>query len=112
MRITESKLRKIIRQVIVENLENQILDSEGYPFDRDYVQDLMGLVRITGDSEMIIKGLGSLSETELEDFKLDYLNVVKNKDNEVEMKYSPEMRPSYYNKLNNMFVHKGYREIE
>ena len=101
MRITESKLRKIIRQVIVENLENQILDSEGYPFDRDYVQDLMGLVGITGDSEMIIKGLGSLNEKELEDFKVDYSYVVNDNDAYFEMM---DYVPSYYDKLNNMFV--------
>ena len=109
MRITESKLRRIIRQVIVENLENQILDSDGVPFDPDYIQDLMGLVGITGDPERIIKGLGSLNEKEFEDFKVDYSYVVNDNDAYFEMM---DYVPSYYDKLNNMFVHKGYREIE
>ena len=109
MRITENRLRRIIRQVIVENLENQILDSDGVPFDPDYVHDLMGLVGITGDPEMIIKGLGSLNEKEFEDFKVDYSYVVNDNDTYFEMM---DYVPSYHSKLSNLFVHKGWREID
>ncbi len=111
MRITENRLRSIIRQVIVENLEgikNQILDDDGKPFDRDYVELMMPLVGIDGDPDRIIKSLGSLSEDDLSNFRVDYSYVVNNDPTYFEMR---NYTPNYVNVLNNSFMHKSWGEM-
>ena len=121
MRITESRLREIIRSVIVENLENQILDSEGNSYNLTHFSFLMEIVYGV-DSETIIKknvdeisrSLKKLKGGKLEEFRAHYGDVVKMYNENGVMtayfdkgqakfnEYLESGNPSYYDELSNL----------